>query len=50
MFLTLLWTALLILDIIAYVLKVTPTWGMVFGPLITLVFHYWIDYFVRKEK
>ena len=50
MFLALLWTIVLILDIIACILEITPTWLMVFGPLTTLVFHYWIDYFVRKEK
>lgn len=49
MFLALLWTAILILDIIACALKVTPTWGMVFGPLVVLVVDYWIKYFVRKE-
>lgn len=50
MLLALLWTGFLILNIIGWALKVVvPTWGMVFGPLVTLVAHYWFDYFIKKE-
>ena len=46
--LALVWSIVLITDIISACLGYESNWMLVFCPLITLVFNYWIDYFTTR--
>ena len=48
LYLAVLWTFILGLTIGSAILGGTPTWVIVFGPLITLVVEMWIQYFKTK--
>lgn len=39
-----LWTLVLIIDVIYAVLGISPAWSFVFFPLITLVIEVWLDF------
>ena len=46
--LALIWSMVLITDIISVCLGYEPNWLLVFCPLIALVFKYWNDYFTTR--
>ena len=48
MSLALIWTIVLIFDILSAYSGNESNWMLVFCPLITLVFNYWIDYFTTR--
>ena len=46
--LALIWTIVLISDILSAYSGNEPNWILVFCPLITLVSNYWVDYFFTR--
>ena len=46
--LALMWSMILIIDIITACSGYESEWMLVFCPLITLVFNYWTDYFTTR--
>ena len=48
--LALIWTIVLIADIVSACLGYEPNWMLVFCPVIALVYNCWVDYSITRLK